>query len=74
MICTSVPIKVGHVVGTVLAFINHFDAIFYGTLTATNIFQIVLTYLVPYCVSTFGFAMRARYLELQQLRKIQKGK
>jgi hypothetical protein len=62
-------VKVALVVGTVLALINHLDRILSGSLTATNILQMLLTYLVPYSVSTYGSAMQARYLELQQSRK-----
>jgi len=47
-------IKVALVVGTVLAFINHGDKILTMTLTGKSIFQIALTYLVPYCVSTWS--------------------
>jgi hypothetical protein len=65
-------VKVALVVGTVLALINHYDALFHGTLTNTDIFQILLTYLVPYAVSTFGSASEARHIELTQLRKIEK--
>ncbi|MEN8186862.1 MAG: nitrate/nitrite transporter NrtS [Bacteroidota bacterium] len=57
-------VKVALIVGTILAFINHYDAIFTGTLTTTNIFQILLTYLVPYLVATYGSASHARYIEL----------
>jgi len=47
-------IKITLVVGTVLAFINHGDKILTMTLTGKSIFQIVLTYLVPYSVSTWS--------------------
>ena len=47
-------IKVALVVGTVLALINHGDAILHASLTKHSIFQILLTYLVPYCVSTYS--------------------
>ncbi len=62
--CIYLSIKAGLVVGTILALINHYNSIFSGTLTSTNIFQILLTYLVPYLVATFGFAMQARNTEL----------
>ncbi len=58
--------KVASVVGTVLAFINHYDSIFSGTLTATDIIQILVTYLVPYSVATFGAAMQAKHMELHK--------
>ncbi len=69
-VCVYRSIKVALVVGTVLGIINHYDAIFYGTIASTNIYQILLTYLVPYCVSTFGSAMQARHIELQELQKL----
>ena len=71
-VCVYRSIKVALVVGTVLGIINHYDAIIYGTLAPTNIFQILLTYLVPYCVSTFGSAMQGRHIELQELQKLRK--
>lgn len=63
-------VKVALVVGTILALINHLDAIIAGMLTATNIFQILLTYLVPFLVATYGAASHARYHELEDARKI----
>jgi hypothetical protein len=42
------------VVGSVLAAINHGDAILDGSLTATQVWKIGLTYLVPYTVSTLS--------------------
>lgn len=42
------------VVGSVLAAINHGDAILAGSLTSTQIWKIGLTYLVPYSVSTLS--------------------
>ncbi len=69
-VCVLRSIKVALVVGTVLALINHFDAILSGAIGARRGFQIVLTYLVPYCVSMYGSAMQARYGELQELQKV----
>jgi len=63
--CVVRSIKVALVVGTVLALINHYDAIFAGALTSRGVFQILLTYLVPFGVSAYGSAMQARHLELQ---------
>ncbi len=57
-------IKVALVVGTILAFINHIDAIVLGNLTKSNIIQIFITYLVPYSVATFGSASEARRMAL----------
>ena len=69
--CVTRGIKCALVVGTVLGLINHYHAIFTGTLTGTNIFQILLTYLVPYCVATYGSAMHARHLDLEEMKKDQ---
>ncbi len=40
------------VVGTILIVINHGYAIVAGTVDSTRIVQMILTLLVPYCVST----------------------
>jgi hypothetical protein len=40
------------IVGTVLILINHGDALLRGHLDAARLFQMVLTMLVPYVVST----------------------
>ena len=47
-------LKISLVVGTVLALINHGSAIFRMELDAERLLQIVLTYIVPYCVSTYS--------------------
>jgi hypothetical protein len=47
-------IRISLLIGTVLALINHSPAIFSLTLSSQNVFQIVLTYLVPYGVSTYS--------------------
>jgi len=40
------------VVGAVLIAINHGDAIWHGHMDALRLFQMGLTEIVPYCVST----------------------
>lgn len=40
------------IVGTILNLINQGDAVFTGA--AINLTKLLLTYLVPYCVSTYG--------------------
>ena len=50
----STATKVGLVVGTLLALINHGPDFLQGTIGKNNLFQIGLTYLVPYCVSTYS--------------------
>ena len=62
-------IKVSLFVGTILALINHYDEILKGELTSTSLFQIILTYLVPYLVATNGSASHARYLDQNKLDK-----
>jgi hypothetical protein len=47
-------LKISLIVGTVLALINHSPAIFNLTFSTQNVVQIVLTYLVPYGVSTYS--------------------
>ena len=47
-------LKIALIVGTLLALINHGERIFSGSLTQENILQIILTYLVPYSVSTYS--------------------
>jgi hypothetical protein len=47
-------LKISLAVGTVLALINHGSAIFRMELGAERLLQIALTYLVPYCVSTYS--------------------
>ena len=46
--------KVCLLVGTLLAGINHGPAIADGSLTSGRVIQILLTYLVPYSVSTYS--------------------
>ncbi len=71
-VCIKRSIKVALVIGTILLIINHYDELVYGTLNTTNIVQIGLTYLVPYFVATFGSAMQARHIELNENNKISK--
>lgn len=47
-------IRVSLLVGTVLAFINHGEKILAMSLTIEDTFRIVLTYIVPYSVSTWS--------------------
>ena len=63
--CVLRSLKVAVIVGTILAIINHYDAIFYRDLTKTDIIQILITYLVPYSVATYGSASEARCMELK---------
>ncbi len=53
-------LKVGLVVGTILAAINHGDRIIAMDLDLASGCRIVLTYLVPYGVSTWASVQTAR--------------
>lgn len=46
--------RVAAVVGTILVAINQGDVIMSGALSATHVLKIVLTYCVPYGVSTYS--------------------
>ena len=52
--------KVALLVGTILALINHGDRLVAMDLDAAASLKIVLTYLVPYCVSTWASVQTAR--------------
>lgn len=56
-------VKVGLIVGTILALINHGDKIFGGTLDFDSLLKIALTYLVPYSVSTWSSVQTVRALQ-----------
>ncbi|RLA53700.1 MAG: hypothetical protein DRQ65_05710 [Gammaproteobacteria bacterium] len=56
-------VKVGLVVGTTLALINHGDKIFTMTLDGESLLKIGLTYLVPFGVSTWASVQTARTTE-----------
>ncbi|WP_159653089.1 nitrate/nitrite transporter NrtS [Vibrio atypicus] len=45
-------IKVSMIVGTILMFINHGDKLLGSGLDSTVIIKILMTYCVPFCVST----------------------
>lgn len=47
-------IKVAVIVGTILALINHGEKILNMALSNQDLFKIVLTYIVPYSVSTWS--------------------
>ena len=56
-------IKTGLLVGVILAFINHFEGILKLDLTATELLQIAITFLVPFSVATYAAARHAQRLE-----------
>jgi hypothetical protein len=47
-------IKVAMVVGTILTMINHSDTILAFGINSQIMIKIMLTYCVPYCVSTYS--------------------
>lgn len=47
-------VKIALIVGTLLTLINHYDLLFGEQLSTIKITKILLTYCVPYCVSTFA--------------------
>ena len=47
-------LKVAVIVGTILVAINQGDALLAGGLPAEAVWKIPMTYLVPYCVSTYA--------------------
>jgi hypothetical protein len=58
------------IVGTILMAINHGPAILAGQLTAGRIFQIFLTFLVPYTVSTVSSVATRREMNSQPTPKL----
>ena len=68
-VCVIRSLKIALFVGTILAFLNHYDSIFSGTVDATGFFQIIITYAVPYSVATFGSAMQARRIDLAERQR-----
>ncbi|GAC34208.1 nitrate/nitrite transporter NrtS [Paraglaciecola polaris] len=53
-------IKVALVVGTLLGLINHGDNILMGTITLADILKILISYFVPYSVSTWSAIQTAK--------------
>jgi len=49
-------VKVAAIVGPILTVINQYDILLSGNYSARVIGKIVLTFLVPYCVSSFSAA------------------
>lgn len=47
-------LRVALVIGTLLTVINHYDEWLGGTGSSHSLLQIILTYFVPYLVSTHG--------------------
>ena len=64
-VCVFRAVKIALVVGTINALVTQYDAVFRGTLALTNIFQIVLTYTIPFGVAIISSALQARRDELK---------
>ena len=47
-------LRVAAVVGTILVMINYSDRLIGGTVSSVDAIKMALTYLVPYCVSTYA--------------------
>ncbi|MFQ3231939.1 nitrate/nitrite transporter NrtS [Reinekea sp.] len=56
----SRALKVALIVGTMLALINHGERIFTLTLSNEDLLKVILTYLVPYGVSTWSAVQALR--------------
>ena len=56
-------VRVALVVGCVLVAINHGDALLAGDLGGVRLAKILLTFLVPYCVSVYSAAAAASRAE-----------
>ena len=52
--------KISGIVGLILAVLNHGDRLITGTADLTTWLKIMLTFLVPYCVSTYSSVMAVR--------------
>jgi len=57
------------IVGTILISINHGDAILRGDVTTPRVLRMLLTCLVPYCVSTASSVEAVRALARDRLRE-----
>lgn len=58
--------RIGLVVGTILAVINHGDHLLTGGLDLSAALKILLTYCVPYSVSTYSSVLAIRENSLTQ--------
>ena len=56
--------RIALIVGTILAIINHGDRMLFGDMTMGSAFKIVLTYFVPYSVSTYSAVQSIRERQL----------
>ena len=47
-------IRVSVIVGPILIAINHWDTLLYGQVTAVIVIKMILTPLIPFCVSVYS--------------------
>jgi len=47
-------IRVAAIVGPILIAINHWDTLLYGQVTAVIVIKMILTPLIPFCVSVYS--------------------
>ena len=59
-------LRMAALIGSLLALINHGDAILSGQLSSAAALRIALTYLVPYCVSTYASVQTIRHMTNKQ--------
>ena len=64
-------LKVACLITPILTLFNHYDKMMMGDIAARFWFQVALTFVVPYCVSTYSSAMAG--LEEQRRRANQAG-
>ena len=57
-------LKIAAIVGTILCVINHLPDFMHDTFGVVNLLQIVLTYAVPFCVSTYSSVKMIRQFGL----------
>lgn len=62
-------LKVAAIVGTLIGMINYADKILLGTMTGVDMLKFVLTYLVPFAVSTYAAVSAIR--EMERMREAQ---
>jgi hypothetical protein len=56
------------VVGSILAVINYGESLLHRTITSEQIARMLLTFLVPYCVSTYSSVSTVRSMERSSSR------
>lgn len=59
-------LKLAGIVGTLLAAINHYDMLLSGVFSTRRGIQIIVTYLVPFSVSTISAGLQGREMEMRR--------